>query len=218
MKLMSQLILASTSPRRKELLSWLGVNFKVVPSHFDESWQRFDDPVLVVEELALAKVRSVARYLESEEERYLILGGDTLIEEGGEIFGKAKTEVELKRMLKRLSGRKHRVLTGIALVDTWSGEERVASEESWVKFIELTEELIERYLKLPVWRGKAGGYAIQQDPLGFVESFEGNLSNIIGLPFGLTKSLLEEMGMITRETEVKWLEDRLVGKLGKGER
>ncbi len=210
---MSQLILASTSPRRKELLSLLGVDFKVVPSGFEEEWGRNDEVGEIVKTLALRKAEEVEKRLRNDEERYLVIGGDTLIEKDGEIFGKATTERELKEMLARLSGKKHRVVTGVAMIDSWSGEKKVASEESWVKLIELTPDLVERYLKLPVWRGKAGGYAIQEDPLGLVESFEGNLSNIIGLPLGLAKALLEEMGWRVTETDSKILEDRLLVKM-----
>ena len=212
---MSQLILASTSPRRKELLTLLGVKFKVVPSGYEERRGGTEEVQELVEELALGKARMVAERLATDEEHYLVLGGDTLIEEGGEILGKAENESELKEMLWRLSGKKHRVVTGVAVVDSWSGEVRVESEESWVKFRELSEELIERYLKLPVWQGKAGGYAIQHDPMGFVEGFEGNLSNIIGLPLGLTKSLLEEMGVVVgTDLDGKLLEDYLITQGG----
>ncbi len=214
---MSQLILASTSPRRKELLSLLTTEFKIVPSEFKEKWKEEGEVKEVVERLALAKAEAVKKRLESDEERYLVLGGDTLIELEGQILGKANSEQELRLMLERLSGRRHRVVTGLALVDSWSGEKRIASEESWVRFIDLTPELIERYVKLPVWRGKAGGYAIQEDPLGFIEGFEGNISNIIGLPLGLTKALLEEMGWIVTETETKFLEDYLINQMRKND-
>ncbi len=195
------------------MLSLLGVDFKVVPSGFEEEWGRNDEVGEIVKTLSLRKAEEVEKRLRNDEERYLVIGGDTLIEKDGEIFGKATTERELKEMLARLSGKKHRVVTGVAMIDSWSGEKKVASEESWVKLIELTPDLVERYLKLPVWRGKAGGYAIQEDPLGLVESFEGNLSNIIGLPLGLAKALLEEMGWRVTETDSKILEDRLLVKM-----
>ncbi len=213
---MSQLILASTSPRRKELLTFLGVDFKVVPSYFKEESIQIEEIEDKVEELARAKARSVAKLLDSDQERFLVLGGDTLIEDEEGMMGKVGSEQELREVLKRLSGKKHRVVTGIAVIDSWSKEERVASEESWVKFRDLTAKMIDKYVKLPVWKDKAGGYAVQDDPMGFVEDIEGNLSNIVGLPLGLTRGLLEEMGLVVPiEMEAKLLETMVWDKLMK---
>ena len=205
-----KLILASSSPRRKELLKMLGIDFQVVPSNFDEDLIKIDDVLELVEELALQKARVVVEKLAKDEDRILVIGGDTLVEVEGEILGKATNEQELREMIKKLSGVRHRVVTGVAVIDGWSLESRVASEESWVRFGELSDEMIDEYLKSLVWAGKAGGYAIQNDPMGFVEGFDGNLSNIIGLPLGLTKGLLEEMGMIVSDVDLKLLEDRLL--------
>lgn len=205
---MHKIVLASGSPRRREILEMLGLEFEVVESGFDEDLIPQEDAVEMVTELAIQKALSVAKkYPDS-----IVLGGDTTVEVDGEILGKAGSMDEAKIMFDKLLGKTHRVVTGVAVVNTLTGEQLVGSESGYVTFREGSEQELEQYVsKESNWQGFAGAYALQGGAAPFVLNQSGKLSAIIGLPVELTASLLEEMGVVV-EVNPREVEDSLYGK------
>lgn len=179
------LILASSSPRRIELIARLGIDPRVEPADIDESPLPGESPMAYVDRLARAKTR-VAQQRWCDD---IVLGADTTIDLDGEIFGKPTDESDARRMLRRLSGRTHRVHTGIAA--SW-GSQREDSRvvTSFVTFRPVTDETLEWYIETGEWQGKAGSYAIQGLGATLVERYRGSLTNIIGLPLRETAQLL----------------------------
>lgn len=204
---MRKIVLASGSPRRKEILELLGIEFEVADSLFDEDIIQTDDPVELVEELALQKAQAVA-------ERYpdaLIIGGDTTVTFGEGWMGKANSKEEAKEMFGKLLGKTHKVVTGVAVVDSLTGDCYVGSEEGQVTFREGTEQELEKYAKNEKnWRGFAGAYALQGGAAPFALNQTGKLSAIIGMPVELTIHLLEQAGEVI-EIDGREVEERLVG-------
>lgn len=202
---MQKIILASGSPRRKEILELLGLTFEIVESQFDEESIKTDDPVELVEELALQKALMVAkRYPDA-----IIIGGDTTVTFGTGWIAKANTAEEAKQMFGKLLGKTHRVVTGVAIVNSLTGEQLVGSEEGVVMFRSGTDEELTRYVSHEKnWRGFAGAYALQGGAAPFALSQTGKLSAIIGMPVELTASLLEQMGIVV-EVDPRVVEESL---------
>ena len=168
------LILASASPRRRELLGLLGIEFEVVPSEAEEITE--GPPAEVVVENALRKARAVAAGAGES----LVLGVDTDVAVGGRLLGKAGDPDEARSHLRTLSGRDHEVLGGVALVR--SGEEATEVVSTTVTFRELTDDEVDAYVASGEWGDRAGAYAVQGLGAFLVERVEGDLSNVIGLP------------------------------------
>ena len=186
------LILASGSPRRRDLLDGLGVRFTVRPVDVDETPLAGEAPRAYVERLALAKAA------ERVEPGELVLGADTTVVLDGEILGKPADEAEARSMLARLAGREHTVLTGVSLVqaDGASGAPAQATvvEASKVRIAPLTEEEIAWYAATGETLDKAGSYAVQGIGAMFVEAVDGDYSNVVGLPLPATYRLFRDMG------------------------
>ncbi|MHC4640374.1 MAG: Maf family protein [Planctomycetota bacterium] len=183
------IILASSSPRRKQLLADAGYNFTIVWPDIDESAFEAEGviPCEYAERLALAKARSVA-------EKYpdcLVLGADTVADFGGEIIGKAANAKEAEEITRRLFSRPHKVITAVAIVRISRGTEVVESDSTTVIPKTLTESQIAEHIKGGSWRGKAGAYAIQEGGDEFIERIEGSLTNVMGLPMELVNRLLK---------------------------
>lgn len=187
---MQQIILASGSKRRQEILEKLGVEFEVVESGYDESKIVTDDPVELVEELALQKALSVANQYPDA----LVIGGDTVVYVAGEVVGKPKDKKDAERILKLLFGTTHMVVTGVAVVNSLTGDSVVGHEEGFVRFRQPSTEEFKKYIDSGIWKGFAGGYAIQGAAAPFVTEQTGSLSAIIGFPISLVADLLEQMG------------------------
>lgn len=188
---MGRLILASGSPRRKELLEALSLELKILPGAVDESLPS-DLPIeMALEHLAVRKASAVRRSVGPHE---WILGADTAVVLGDRVLGKPQDREEARRMLKSLSGRTHRVITGVALL----GEEfaRSFSVETSVSFQRLTDDQLLWYTSLEEPYDKAGGYAIQGKGAFFVESIRGSYTNVVGLPMAETVRLLESVGLL----------------------
>lgn len=188
---MQQIILASVSPRRREILEKLGVEFEVVESGYDESKIITDDPVELVEELALQKALEVAKQFDDA----LIIGGDTVVYVAGEVLGKPKNKKDAAQMMRLLFGTTHMVVTGVAVVNSLTGDQLVGHEEGFVRFREMNEDEFKKYLDSGIWDGYAGGYAIQGAAAPFLMQQTGSLSAIIGFPITLVADLLEQMGV-----------------------
>lgn len=172
-----KIILASNSPRRRELLSLFNIKFEVHSSDFLED-DLEEDPIKTAEKFALGKAESVFNNL-TDKNGVLVLGADTVVFLDGEILGKPKDENEAKNMLKKLSGKTHTVVTGYALIT--EREKIVGNDKTQVTFNELKDELIDEYINSNLYKGKAGSYGIQ-DGFPLVKTYVGSLNNVIGLP------------------------------------
>ena len=182
-------ILASMSPRRKEILSDMGLCFTVEPSDVDENIGVFE-PEMLVKELSLLKAVNIASKHTGEEA--LIIAADTVVALKGEILGKPKDEEDAKRMLLMLSGETHSVFTGYCVSDAKSGKTVSECAETKVTFRKLTDEEIVEYIKSGEPMDKAGAYGIQGKAGKFVSDTDGEYTNVVGLPKEALKKLLEE--------------------------
>ncbi len=190
--LMDAIVLASSSPRRRELLSQAGIPFIVVPGGVDEDKVELSGtPGQKAEHLAYLKASDVAKNVE----KGLVLGADTLVVCGDEIFGKPADEADARRMLENLSGREHLVITGVALIDAGSGTVQKGFETTKVRFSKLTGQEIQAYINTGEPYGKAGAYAIQGRGALLVESLDGCYFNVVGLPLHRVAGMLKEMGI-----------------------
>lgn len=182
------LILASTSPRRRQLLAEAGYAFEVVAPRFEEP----DDPLphvspmMHVESLAYFKARSVA----GEYFQQTILAADTLAFYDNTLIGKPSEADDARAILTRLAGTSHQVITGVALLAPASGRRLLQHEVSIIHMRPLTSRQIDDYIETGEWRGKAGAYGIQDHGDEFVERYEGSFSNIVGLPMELVGRML----------------------------
>jgi len=184
----SGIILASASPRRSELLKRIVDDFRVVPSGIDEEPLRERNPVGYAVRAAIAKAETVG----GAYPHALIIAADTLVCLENEIFGKPADKNEARDMLAKLSGRRHRVVTGIAIYRKSANRLLHDHETSWVTFKALEPEAIERYLDTADYLDKAGAYAIQESGDALVEKLEGDYDNVVGFPVGKVRDLLLE--------------------------
>jgi septum formation protein len=185
----SLLLLASASPRRRELLGHLGLPFEVAAPDLDEAVQPGEPAEAYVERLARAKAQALAR------EGMFVLAADTSVVVDGEILGKPGGDAEVgAAMLRRLQGRTHQVLSGVAVAFGGSVLARVVA--SRVEFRALGEEEIAWYVGTGEGRDKAGGYAVQGRASLFIRSVQGSTTNVIGLPLLEAVALLGEAGFV----------------------
>lgn len=189
---MPTLILASASPRRLQLLAQIGiVPDRVLSTDCDETPGRTEPPKALALRLALAKAEAATRALKGEGAGpAFILAADTVVARGRMILPKAETEAQARDCLAKLSGRSHRVMTGVALV-TPDGKTLTRLVESRVAFKRLSRDETEFYIRSGEWQGKAGGYAIQGLASLFIHQIVGSYSNIVGLPLYETAALLQ---------------------------
>lgn len=188
MKPAPELVLASGSPRRREILERLGFRFAVRPTEVDETPRDGETPQEYVLRLARAKARTAARPGE------LVLAADTIVVEGDELLGKPADEDEARRMLVRLSGREHQVHTGVALADLDRSLQLAVVESTGVRFAEVSEEEIDWYVATGEPLDKAGAYGVQGYGALFVEAVHGSYSSVVGLPIATTYRLLRRAG------------------------
>ena len=180
-----KLILASNSPRRRELLSKLDYPFEIIPSNCEEV-TAFVQPTDMVQDLATLKAREVF----STHPDCVVLGCDTVVDFNGEIMGKPKDHADASRMLHALSGNTHYVHTGVCILSpagTW-----LFCESTKVLFRVLSEEEIQSYVNSGMADGKAGAYGIQDDSC-FAASYVGDFDNVVGLPVYRVKKILDEI-------------------------
>lgn len=178
-------ILASASPQRREILERIGIPFEVKASGVEEIVH--GDPAEVVLANALLKARSVV------EAGSIVIGCDTDVVIEDHLIGKPEDEIRAREYLAQLSGRTHRVLSGLAVLGPAEDQARTGVIESLVTFRELDQPDIERYLASREWQGRAGGYAVQGRGSSLVASIEGDIANVIGLPVGLLLKLAPEL-------------------------
>ena len=183
-----RIILASGSPRRTELLPRLVDSFDVIPSDVVEPTEG------APEDRVLSGARLKAHDVASRH-RGMVIGADTLVAIGDRVLGKPSSREEAREMLRELSGREHRVLTGLCVLSGWSGEELTSLEETVVRFRLLGEGEIDAYLATGEGDDKAGAYAIQSRAALFVEGIRGDFYNVMGLPLCRLGLMLREMGV-----------------------
>jgi septum formation protein len=183
------LVLASASPRRRELLRNVGISFEVQAALIAEDPLPGEDAKECAERLARDKALAVAR-LRSQD---AVLGADTVVVVGGQILGKPTDAADAARMLRLLSGREHQVITGVCLVV--GGQWSVASETTLVAMSEITEEEIAEYIASGEPMDKAGAYAIQGFASRWIPRIEGDYANVVGLPVALVWRMLRQKGL-----------------------
>jgi septum formation protein len=180
-----ELILASSSPRRKQLLSEYGFNFTVVTSDYSET-AVFDSPEKTVETFALGKAKDVFNNTKGNR---AVLGADTIVVMDGKILGKPKDKADAIKTLRELSGKTHSVLTGYALIR--EGKTLIGHVKTDVTFNTLSSELISEYVDTGLPLDKAGSYGIQ-DGFNLVEKFDGSFYNVVGLPIDIIEKTIKE--------------------------
>ena len=185
------IILASASPRRRQLLAEAGYKFTVVQPDIDES--AFPAKAIkaceYTKQLALAKAKSIAQKYPD----CLVIGADTVVDYQGQIIGKPADAKDARQITKKLFSAPHKVITGIAIVRLRDNIELVKSDTTTVFPKKMTAEQIAEHIKGGSWQDKAGAYAIQETGDKFIERIEGSLTNVMGLPIELVKSLLAEL-------------------------
>lgn len=188
------LVLASSSPRRRELLCRAGYRFEAMPPPTEQERvvRGAPSPGAYVEALAYLKAAAVIDAHGLTEG--LVLGADTAVELEGELLGKPDDEADARRILGRLAGTEHRVLTGLALVDVAASERRMAHDATIVRMRPMSDAEIGAYVHGGEALGKAGAYAIQETGDRYVERIEGSFSNVVGLPTELLERMLTAAG------------------------
>ncbi|MCP3807507.1 Maf family protein [Paenibacillus polymyxa] len=194
-KITPRIILASTSPRRKELLAFLRIPFEVVPSHADESTPESWTPQQIVETLAARKAEAVVNTATQSKEAGLVIGSDTIVVLDGSVLGKPADHADAVRMLTALQGRTHRVYTGVACIHTGTGEMLVRHRQTEVTMKPLSQEQIVAYVNTGEPSDKAGAYGIQGMGATLVESIQGCYFNVVGLPLSLLSDMLSDFGV-----------------------
>ncbi|PJI48923.1 MAG: septum formation inhibitor Maf [Pseudomonas sp.] len=189
---MAQLYLASSSPRRRELLTQIGLPFHIVPASVDETPEAGESAHAYVERLARSKALAGLNFL-AQRADVCVLGADTAVVRDGRILGKPVDRDDALSMLQALSGREHEVLTAVAVADRDRCEARVVS--SRVTFRDISAEEAERYWETGEPQDKAGGYAIQGLAAIFVSRVEGSYSAVVGLPLCETAALLADFSI-----------------------
>jgi septum formation protein len=188
---MPSIILASKSPRRKELMTLMGLEFSVVGSDFDEELDDSRSPEQVACELAYGKALAVAKNHPSS----IVIGADEIVAVDGEQLEKPVDDDDAKRMLKKLSGRKHNVINGVAVICLDEKIEVIRSAITKVCFKPYNEAVIEAYVATGDSMDKAGSYGIQSGAASLIEYIEGGYDNVVGLPTALVSEMLAEFGI-----------------------
>jgi septum formation protein len=182
------LVLASASPRRRELLTQAGFSFEVQAADIDESVHPGEDPIAYVTRLAREKAEAVFALRTGSDASLTVLGADTTVCVFRQILGKPESPEDAARMLRLLSGRTHRVITGVALVS--ASQTQVAAEVTAVQFLTVSEAEIASYIATGEPNDKAGAYAIQGRAARWIPRIEGCYFNVVGLPIALVSTLL----------------------------
>lgn len=193
----TKLILASTSPRRAEILRNAGFDFEVFPSSVDESRSPREAAPVYVWRVAELKARTAMRRLRanSHKECHAIVAADTVVAVDGDVLGKPRSEDDARRMLRRLSGKWHEVFTGLAVLVRQSQRTIVVVEKTRVEFAQLSASDIDEYIRSEEPLDKAGAYAIQGRGGKFILRIEGCYFNVMGLPLARLHAILRELNL-----------------------
>ncbi|PLW79818.1 septum formation protein Maf [Candidatus Woesearchaeota archaeon] len=185
MKQDKKIFLASKSPRRKEILKDMSLDFEIVDSDYEEDNSVESDPVKLAKIHALGKAKGALKYVDEG----IIIGSDNFVVLDGKQMHKPKDKDDARKMIESLSGKTHEVICGIAIIDKLSGKEVVDTSVTKVTFIDLSKEVIDRYIEVADYIGKAGAYGVQSEASVFVNKIEGSFTGIVGI----SKELLLEM-------------------------
>jgi septum formation protein len=196
----SSVVLASSSPRRRELLARLGIPFRVEPAEIDESPRRGETSPQTAERLARSKAEAVATRLPDRPDT-IVIGADTVVVLGRHLLGKPADPNEARAMLRSLRGRSHRVITGVAIVRRSTGTSVTRCAVTRVRLRALTDAEIDAYVASGDPFDKAGGYAIQNQSFRPVEAIRGCYSNVVGLPLCV---LAEELARLGVNAAAEW--------------
>jgi septum formation protein len=188
---MRRIVLASASPRRKQLLEQIGLRFEVEPSDYEEDIAPGSEPHEMAKKLSLGKARAAAL----KHRKALINAADTFVVFGDRILGKPRTNAEAREMLRALNGQAHSVISGFTILDTETGKVVSRSVETRVHMRKLTLKEIDSYIRTEEPLDKAGGYAIQGRGAVLVERIEGDYFNVVGLPLSALADALREFGI-----------------------
>lgn len=191
-----KIILASTSPRRVELLQSIGLNFETVSPQFDENMIGLKFSYEAIESIALSKGKSIKNNITSPA---LIISADTVVVFGSEVLGKPTSEEDAIKMVTKLNNSSHKVVTSIALIDSETNEETIESTTSVVTFNNLSKDDIHNYIKDFKPFDKAGSYGIQELPEHFVKEIQGDFDNIVGLP---TRTLIKMINNMNKSSDL----------------
>lgn len=186
------MILASASPRRRDLLEQIGLGFTAVPTDIDESVRGREHPVAYVRRLAIAKAEAAPA-----EPADVVIAADTTVDVDGRILAKPDDEADARRMLELMSGRTHRVHTGLAVRS--GGRTVAAVATTRVTLTAITDDLMDWYIGTGEPMGKAGAYAIQGEAAVLVDEVQGSITNVIGLPMALLDELMTSIGLSLAE-------------------
>ncbi len=189
---MKKIILASGSPRRKDLLTDAGIKFDIDVSEYEEDMSLDLSPHELAKYLSLGKAETVAQ----RHKNAIIVAADTFVVLGNEVLGKPHTEEKAKEMLEKLSGQTHSIVTGFTIIDTETGKIISEAQESKLYFREILPKEIDEYIATGEPLDKAGAYAIQGGGGKFVKKIDGDYTNIIGIPM---EAFLEKLNQITSE-------------------
>jgi len=186
-----KIILASQSPRRKQLLEQLGLEFEIRKSEYEEDMAAMENPYELAKFLALGKAQDVAKHYKDA----IAIGADTFVMFQGKFIGKPKNEKDAKETLRKFSGIEHEIVTGFAIIDTKSG--RIVNDygEARVRFRNLTDEEINDYVATGEPLGMAGSYGLMNKAAGLIDSIDGDFYSIIGLPLNKIFVELRKMGV-----------------------
>ncbi len=190
--MLASFILASVSPRRKELLEGMGIEFDVIPSGINEDFLNGETPRDHVLRLSKEKSSAVSR----NNPDAWVLGADTVVIIDGEVIGKPGTQNEARAMLARLSGREHQVITGFTIVNKSADVMITDAVESFVIFKEISEDEMDWYVKTKEPYDKAGGYAVQGMAAFFIREIRGSYTNVVGLPLTEVVTALKRVGAL----------------------
>ena len=196
-----RLVLASSSPRRRQLLAEAGYAFQAVSPLIEEPEDLAADlsPAGKAEALAYFKARTVAERMPEA----CVLGADTIVAVAGHVLGKPIDDADAERMLRALAGTRHAVITGVVLLGPCDARV-IASDTTYVTMLHITDADIVAYVASGEWRGKAGAYAIQETADRFVVKVEGSFSNVVGLPIELVDRMLREAGLQPAAGDGTW--------------
>lgn len=191
----NKIILASASPRRKELFSKMHIDdavCEILPSNYEESLPMEMTPEETVMYLSFRKALEVASRATTEDDA-IVIGSDTIVVVDGEIYGKPADEQDAYRMLKKLSGRSHFVITGLAILNLKKNIKKLAFDKTEVRVRHLDEDEIWEYIRTVEPMDKAGAYAIQGEFADHISSFKGSYDNVVGLPTELLSAMLGDV-------------------------
>lgn len=187
---MCKIILASNSPRRKKIMSDIGLEFEVIPSNYDEKLETDVFSYDLIEDLATQKALDVVKRVDKNS---IVIGADTVVVLHNKILGKPHTKENAFKMLKELSGETHSVVTSVCGINTKTNRAALISTTSYVRFNELTDEMINYYINTFTPLDKAGSYGIQELPQGYIDKYEGSFENIVGLDSEAVQKVLTQL-------------------------